>query len=370
MSVLPDFLQGETEEAIRGRMLGRISPEIDKSEGSFIWDALAPAAYEMYRSAGWAQEVLRRGFASTTFGGYLDLRCEEHGISRLGAVKASGEVAFVGEPGTNVPSGQVLATAADPVTGTPSIEYATVAPVMLDANGTATVAIEAVEAGTEGNVSAGKIALMVTPVPGIASVANPEPIGGGLDAEDDAALLARFFARVRSPSVGGNKADYINWALEVPGVGAAIALPLWNGPTTVKVVILGEDKSPASASLVAEVQRHICPVPGLGEGKAPVGAFVTVASAEPVAIDVSATVVPAAGASLVEVRNVFEARLTEYLRNIAFSSDPSVKYVRIGAMLLDVPGVSDFSGLLLNGAADNVAVASDRVAVKGAVTFA
>jgi uncharacterized phage protein gp47/JayE len=369
MTALPDYLTEQTETGIRTRMLDRIPVDVDKSEGSFVWDALAPSAYELFNSAVWAQEVLRRGFASTTFGEYLDLRCEEHGVVRLPAGRATGEVRFAGRPGTNVPSGLIVSTEADPISGSPSIEYAVTAPVMLDANGEALAKVEAVEAGEEGNVTAATITVMASPVPGIASVVNPLPVGGGVDEEDDASLLARFLARVRSPSVGGNKADYVNWALEVVGVGAAVVLPLWNGPETVKVVILGEDRMPASVGLVDEVQRYISPTPGLGEGRAPIGAFVTVAAAEAVPIDVAATVVLAAGASPSAVRSDFEAALTDYFHNIAFSSDPTVKYVRIGSLLLDVPGVSDYSALTIGGATDNVAIAPDQVAVKGTVAL-
>ena len=44
-------------------------------------------------------------------------------------------------------------------------------------------------------------------------------------------------------------------------------------------------------------------------------------------------------------------------------------YVRIGAMLLDIPGVVDFSGLALNGGTTNIVIATGEVAVAGDVTF-
>lgn len=65
---------------------------------------------------------------------------------------------------------------------------------------------------------------------------------GGEDTEGDSSLLNRYYAKVRSPGTSGNRADYLIWALDIPGVGAAQVQPLWNGPGTVKVVIIGTDK--------------------------------------------------------------------------------------------------------------------------------
>ncbi len=267
MSVLPDYLNDQTEDAIRQRMLDSLPADLDKAEGSYIWDALAPAAMELAQAAIWAQEVLRRVFASTTFGQYLDLRCEEHGLTRRAAVKATGQVIFTGTAGTTVPAGTRVATPADPVSGTASVEFITTAAVTLDTTGSAAAPVEAVDAGVAGNVAAGAISLLVTPVPGISSVTNAASTSGGLDTEDDASLLARYLQRVRSPSAGGNKADYVNWALEVPGVGGVSVVPVRDGPGTVAVSIINTQHTPAEQALIDAVQNYIAP-PWVDEAEA------------------------------------------------------------------------------------------------------
>lgn len=259
MTTLPDYLTDQAYEAILQRMLDALPPDISKSEGDYIWDALSPAAIELALAAIWAQEVLRRGFASTTFGQYLDLRCEEHGITRRAAVKATGQVKFTGTAGTVVPAGTRVATPADPNTGTPSVEFVTLADVTLDGTGTGYAPIEAVEAGASGNVAAGAISIMVTPVSGVSAATNPSATTGGLDTEDDASLLARYLQRVRSPSAGGNKADYINWVLEVAGVGGVSVIPVRDGPGTVSVAIINTNKEPADQALVDAVQNYMAP---------------------------------------------------------------------------------------------------------------
>ncbi|WP_445670733.1 baseplate J/gp47 family protein [Paenibacillus sp. FSL W8-0919] len=117
MADVPMYLQEQTEENILNRMLAKVPSDIDKSEGSFIWDAQAPVAFMLSEAALWAQELLRRGFASTAASdspdirsAELDLRTAEHGVTRRDAVASSGSVVFMGKPGTNVPKGTYVAT--------------------------------------------------------------------------------------------------------------------------------------------------------------------------------------------------------------------------------------------------------------------
>ncbi|MBB6673026.1 baseplate J/gp47 family protein [Cohnella nanjingensis] len=368
MAKLPEYLSEQNEEDILSRMLSRVPSDVDKSEGSFIWDSLSPASFELFTASLWAQQVLQRAFASTAFGPYLDLRCEEHGVTRRPAVAAIGTVQFSGVAGTAVPIGTRVATLADPVTSSASIEYETTKTVSIAEDGTATVEVKAVEPGARGNVAASAISLMITPMTGISTVSNAAATSGGTDVESDASLLERFLIRVRSPGTSGNKADYILWALEVPGVGGVQILPLWNGPGTVKVTLLDSAKRSPNAALVAAVQKYIAPAAGTGEGKAPIGANVTVAAATEVPINVSVKVTLAVGFSLSEVRDLFVAGTVAYLQGLAFK-DTLVRWTRISAILLDIPPVVDYTDLVVNGGTVNVEMMPGQVAVIGAVTM-
>lgn len=364
MAALPEYLTDQTEEEIRQRMLDSVPDDLDKSEGSYIWDSLSPAAIQFALAAIWAQEVLKRGFASTTFGDYLDLRCEEHGLTRKPAVKATGQVTFTGVENTTIPAGTPVATPADSASGQSSVQFVTTAEVIIPGGQTTVAAnIEASEAGSSGNVSPDTITIMVTPVSGITAVNNALATGGGTDTETDADLLARFYAKVQTPGTSGNKADYLNWALEVAGVGAAQVVPLWNGAGTVKVFLLGADKKPAGAQIVTDTQNYISPDPAIGEGKAPIGATVTVVAATPVEITVTATVVLTGAKTLQQVTDLLKASLIDYLGDIAFTSDPLVRYVRIGSLLLDTEGVQDYSNLQVNGGTANINIETGQVAV-------
>ncbi|WP_135552611.1 baseplate J/gp47 family protein [Paenibacillus cymbidii] len=355
MAVLPEYLKEQTETAIRQRMLGSLPADLDKTEGSYIWDSLSPAAIELALAAIWGREVLRRGFAGTTFGGYLDLRCEEHGLTRKAAEKAAGTVRFAGTVGTVAAAGTRVATAADPVTGASSLEFVTLEEATIGESGTAEAAAEALVAGKTGNVAAGAITLLLTPIAGITSVVNPAAMSGGLDVEADGDLLVRYYAKVRNPSAGGNAADYVNWALSVPGVGGAKTYPLWDGNGTVKVVVVDVDKQPASSGLVAETAAYI-------ETMRPVGADVTVVSAAAVAIDIAAAITPAAGYTLQQITDALREAVVAHFRQIAFAVT-SVSIAKIGALLIATPGVLDYEDLTLNGGTGNVDLGDNDIPV-------
>lgn len=57
MAEIPRYLEDQTEEQIMQRMLDRLPADLDKSEGSFLWDAEAPVAFMLSEAALWAQEL-------------------------------------------------------------------------------------------------------------------------------------------------------------------------------------------------------------------------------------------------------------------------------------------------------------------------
>ena len=359
--------QQNTEEAIRQRMLDRVPSDIDKTEGSYVWDALAPVSMELVFVMLLAKYVLEMSFAQTSSGGYLTMRAEEHGVIRRAAVAATGKIAITGTANSTIPSGLLLATEGDEMQDVTSIQFKTTESVVLDGSGNGEASIEAVLAGTSGNVPAERIVLLVAANSNVQSVANHTATAGGLDEEDDDTLRARYLEKVRTPGTSGNIADYKQWAKEVAGVSDVHVLPLWNGPGTVKLVVLGPNKLPPEAALVNSVQAYIAPTNG-GERKAPIGASVTVVAAESLPVNVVATILIDSTVSLVEIRESFNTALTAYLSSIAFQAD-TIRYARIGALLIEQTGVVDYISLTINGGESNIPVTANQVVVIGAVTI-
>lgn len=373
---MSDYLQDQTEQVIMQRMLDRLPDHLDKSEGSLAWDMQAPTAFMLAETVLWAKDLLRRGFASTAASDdpnfrseELDLRASEHGIVRRQATYATGSIRFEGTAGKTVPAGTVVSTQTDEMITEAVLEYVTSTSLTLDSNGEGTVPIQALEAGKASNVPAGAINVLSTPLNGIKSLTNAQALEGGTDIESDMSLLERFYAKVRNQGTSGNKAQYMQWAGEVPGVGASRVIPLWQGPGTVGIYLLDNDKRAASASIVSEVQQVIDPTQdGQGEGAAPAGPIVTVMPAEEVAINIEVTPTLASGATAADVKRQIEEGVTSYLKQLAFR-DPLVRYTRIAAILLDIPPLIDYVDLKVNGTSDrNIEMKAHQVAVLGTVT--
>ncbi len=375
MPTLPDFLTDQTEEVIMQRMLGNVPHDLDKSEGSYIWDSLNPVAIELALAYINVQDFLRRGFVATTFGEYLKLRAAEDGVEIRAAVAATGTVEkgnplmVVGTPGSHFPAGIIVATPADFATDTPSIEFITTTEVALDEHGIGFADIEAAVPGKSGNVPAGSISILVKPVSGIISVTNNLPTSGGLDDEEDDFLKERIFEECQKEEGDGNLADYIIWAQEVPGVGNVVVDPLWQGEGTVRVVILGLDGREAPQTTIDAVQEHLDPgSQGLGRGKAPVGARVTVVTAT---VKIINATIPGltveAGYTLAQGQINAQNALGDYLKKINPGGLIRTKIAE--AEIVNAPGVSDMGDLLLDGKRENIVLGSTELVALGSVSF-
>jgi len=346
-----------SQEALQA-LLASVPDSLDKRPGSFIYDALAPVAEKIAEVDLSVEAAKAKLSIDNLTGPELTQRVMERtGISRKAATRAVGAVSLTGTGTINV--GNLFETAG-------GVQFRATETKTITTSGT--VQIEAVIPGSGGVVPAGTITLFPVTLAGFTAVTNATPTQDGFDEESDADLLQRYYERLQTPSTSGNKAHYLNWAKEVPGVGDARVVPLWNGPNTVKVVIIDSDKQPASTQIVEAAQDYIDPgATGLGEGQAPIGAVTTVISAAAVAVNITVTIQLSPGFTQEQAVANIEARLTEFLKGIAFV-ESIVSYARIGASILASDGVADYSGLTVNGGTANIAVSSEQVAVLGTVT--
>jgi len=339
-----------TVEKIKSDILSRIHIDIDTREGSFTNDVISAVAYEIWKCYQSLDALLPIVFVDETSGEYIDKRCAEYGIIRKPGTKAKTTLIFSGVDGTVIPAGKAFLTAS-------GLEFITDKDVTIE-QGTATVTATAAEIGDAYNVAAGTINKQYVNISGLTSITNT-PATGGTNPETDAALVKRLYLHLQSPATSGNVAHYRQWALEVPGCGDAKVFPLWNGPGTVKVLVVDENKQPATETLIQEIEEHI-------ESLRPIGAKVTVVSAISKSINVSAKAILASGYSLQTVNKLFAEALTDYLRSIAFITT-YVSYAKIGTILLGTDGVIDYSDLIINGTNTNIPLEDEEIPVLGRV---
>lgn len=115
-------------------------------------------------------------------------------------------------------------------------------------------------------------------------------------------------ARYQEPPHGGNPADYVAWALEVPNVTRAWCYPRLNGNGTVDVTFVCDGRADIIPTLgdVAAVQTHIDEV-------RPATADVTAFAPTPVPLDPSIRLNPDSP----EVRAAVLAELNDFIRREA-----------------------------------------------------
>lgn len=342
-----------TQEEILAEMLIESKLPSSKVEGTFENDVLASNAVEFNKVEVEMEEMHRSAFGMTAWNEYLDMKAEGHGVVRRQAVKAIGTVTVTGN-GT-VAEGSYFQTAL----GTRFVALETVA-----VNGTADINVEAVVAGANGNVAAGTITVIPMSIAGINSVINAEATHDGYDREDDETYRERYLKHVRLPAVSGNPAQYVEWAMEVEGVGAARCIRAWNGPNTVKVVIANANFESASDYLVQQVYDHIQEIRAIG-------AMLTVVSAKQKAIDISAEII----GSLNETD--FRQGLLDYFQRLTQRIMTSgenrksyyVSYAQISSIILVEGEADDHNNFTINGSKENITLADEELPTIGTVTF-
>lgn len=339
--------------------LGRISARqtaYPAGEGTFLFDAFSPVAAEIDAMTDeYMPAALAAVLPDTAFGAGLDLVAAAYGLTRKPAAYASGAVVFTGLPDTVIEVGTQVSTEG-------GVVFRSTALATIPEGGSVQVPVIAAETGAAANVAAGMVTVIPMTVVGVTAVANPAAISGGADLETDASFRDRLLLRIRLPAASGCEADYVRWAREVAGVGAAACIPTWDGAGTVKVIIAGDSLVPAGAAVVAAVEAHLAAV-------RPIGALVTVVSVVSLTVDVSVTLTLEAGLTLSGVQADVEAAIAAEIALSGFGAT-YFSWARVGAAILKVRGVLDYANLLLNGAGTNITLTSEQVPVLGTVTLA
>lgn len=343
----------DTQGTIMQRLLSNIPDKYDKTVGSFFYDTQKPLAIEGEQIYKNIDEVLNKGFVTTAEGEYLDKKVAEQGIIRKEATYAVGVVTVTGSVGAIIPVG--LKVSSD------NIMFSTIAAATISESGSIDISIQCDVPGIDGNLPTGAIKSFPVTIAGLTGVNNAQATAGGYGAETDDELRKRYFEKVSAPATSGNKYNYVMWAKEVVGVGDAKCLPLWNGAGTVKVIIINSERQAADSTLIATVEEYI-------EENRPIGATVTVESATPLVVNISATLHLQTETVLSSVESLIENAINDCLKKIAFEQT-YISYAQIGGTILQIDGVLDYEDLLVNETADNITIAENQVPVLGVVSL-
>lgn len=299
--IRPGFseLLARAQADIEARLPGTDS-RLRRSTLSVLAHVAAGLTHGLY---GALQYVARQAIIDRADTAHLDRWGASYGLTRKAATRASGTITFTGANGSVIPASALLQRS-------DGAEFTTMASVTVAA-GSAIAQVMASLAGEAGNTAAGSTLTLVQSLVGIATTATvgAQGLAGGADREGDEAYRARLLDRLRQPPHGGNANDYIQWALEVPGVTRAFVAPIEAGPGTVTVRFVMDDTYANGIPLtgdVAAVQAYIDafdrrPVTAVVEVLAPV--------AKPLAVTIGSL-----APNTPEVRAAIQAELTDLIR--------------------------------------------------------
>jgi uncharacterized phage protein gp47/JayE len=357
-----------TYEALLADVLANAPEGIDTRQGSIFYDAVSGICIQIAKMYTDIDQVFQYVFLSTASGEYLDKKASEYGMERLSATAAKYLLVYEGT---------------QPEVGArffhnDSGKYFTVA---VDGDNTILVAEET---GVDGNdIPTGDLAVPVKTIEGLTSSKFGAVYEYGTDEETDNDLRVRIQEKVAGPAENGNKQHYKTWCESVDGVGLARITPLWNGPNTVKGVLITPDGLPCANSTVKAVQNYVDPATkgetvtidgktfvvgdGLGEGVANLGAHFTATAADSIDIDVEFTAILANGKGTddaeQEVADALEAYFKKLVMETADSTDIMVRITSVGAIIAGCSSIIDYSDLTLNGGASNIYPGEDSVPV-------
>lgn len=312
--------------------------------------AAATQIQALYHQAKW---ILEQSFPQSAQGIYLEQHAALRGLRRTAATHATGMIRFGADNAAvdlTIEAGTICMTS----TGT---RFSTTEDAILSAGASyVDVPAQAVEAGAAGNAAAGTITTMSAMPIGIQACGNPEAFRGGAESESDEALRARLLDSYQRLPNGGNTAYYEQTVLSYAGVAAATAVGRPRGVGSVDVYIAAEKGVPDSELLDAiaaylEERREIS-----------VDLQVRAPSTSPV--DISVTILPAAGTSFAAAKEQVDAALRGTFTGALLGK--GITLAALGDLLYHLDGVQNYR---ITSPSADIAASPTILPTLGAVTI-
>ena len=336
------FSSGNSYEEILDRCLAHSGlSDLDKRQGSVIYDALAPLCLELSEAYIKMDIMENENNVLTATGDNLDNVAYNYGLARGEATQAQRIGSFKkyqtdsnGEYVLDSNGRKILIDMEIPynsrftVPDNPNLVY----DYQGEIDGDKILVCES--AGSGGNDYLGMV-LPLTPIQDLAKAEITGTLVYGENAETDEEFRKRIRDYITNIAFGGNIQDYISKVLAMDGVGSVKVYPAWDGGGSVLVSVVSSDFTPMTNEALARIKNALDPDDdtGQGYGLAPIGHFVTVTTATEVTLDVSlvADIVGDADASAVnkQIKNVIVNYINDVRHEFGQDSTLSVYRSRI-----------------------------------------
>jgi uncharacterized phage protein gp47/JayE len=351
-----------TYEVILNRMLSKVlesHPDVDTREGSLIYSACATGALELAIAYTEVDNTLNESFVSTASREYLMLKCKEIGIDTeiFNATYGEHEAHF----NVEIPIGTRWNC---DIFNYEVIEYIDEY-IVADGDYTETLyryRLRCETSGSEPNSLVGDLTPINYIPSGLYYAKLVECLYYGENEATDDRVRESYINKVKNVNNDGNISQYEIWCDEYGGIGNYKVIPLWNGANTVKVSILDNNNDLAPQKLVDDFQEYLDPgVTGMGDGVAPIGAFVTVTTATEVPLSISGDVTLEDG---YDDTSILNEGLVKYFKEIAYKKD-ILSYMQIGSAILDIDGVGFITNLKINGSTNDITLTDEQIPTLG-----
>jgi len=372
---LGDYLKEFTFDELLDQALERVPDDIDKREGSIIYDALAPACYQLSLMYMGLYNMLQDTFATSAIGEYLDLKVAEQGLERLQATTATKVAEFRDAEGNlmDVPLASRFSTV-----GQDEQFYK-----VIEKQSDGTFILESETVGASANRYVGTL----LPVDNINDLGTATMSGvyiSGRDQESDDELRERYFQAVTEKPFAGNFAAYQEESLKIKGVGEVQIYPAFDGGGTVGLQIVDDDGLPASEDLQTQVKNYFDPEDNEAEGAgiSPIGHRVTVATPEATPLDISIDVTYSAGVDHTAVEVEVRKAIDGYIRAIRdewgahdelYNYTTYIYTAKLLVAVLQTNGVNNASNVSINGDSSDIvwhqSMTDNKVPTVGNVTI-
>ena len=287
------------------------------------------AAAQIQALEAQAEWVLGQSFPQTAAGVYLDRHGAMRGIVRQAPSRATGQLTF---RLSNAQTGAVSVETGTVCMTEGTVRFRTMEPgTILAGEISVTVAAEAVEAGSSGNVGAGTVHVLTACPVAVTAVTNEKAFTGGLSEETDEELRQRILDSFQRLPNGANAAWYELTACRHERVATAKAVGKARGAGTVDVYVSAPDGIP-SEKLLTELQTVF-------QKSREIAVNVQVKAPTAATVNVAVTVKTAEGTDFAKVKTAVEADLAEQFNGKLLGR--GVKLAELNSRIYALPGVEN-----------------------------
>lgn len=345
-----------SQEQLMNEALAQVSNDVDKREGSIIWDALSPHSKQLYELYFAMDGMLKEMFGDTASREFLIKLCLERGIIPEPATPAIRK----GEFNINVPIGSRF--------NLENLNYVVTEKI---SDGVFELRCETV--GSVGNEMFGTL-IPIEYIDGLQSAQLTDVLVPGEDEQATEDLRQQYLGSFESLAFGGNRKYYKEKVHQLQGVGGIKMYRVRNGIYNVKLVIMDAQFNTPSTTLLTDLQTAIDPEWNQGEGLgiAPIGHVVNVVGVDEIPIDIAFNLNYDAGYDWSYIESDILTMLDNYFLDLKKiwqdSTQIIVRISQIEAKVLEIAGVIDLSNTLINGRPENVLLGENEIPVRGVVS--